>query len=135
MTETVQLAVNGTLMRGLELNDNLLQVGAAFVTEAKTAPCYRIWSIGDRHPGMLRVSGDDGVQVELEIWALPPAGLATVLTQEPAGLAVGKILLDDGSEVLGVLAEPHLVENQREITSFGGWRGYLAGADTTAKGN
>lgn len=130
MTEIVRLAVNGTLMRGLELNDNLLQVGATFVAESRTAPCYRVWSIGDRHPGMLRVSGKDGAQVELEIWAVPAAGLATILTQEPAGLAVGKILLADGSEVLGVLAEPHLVENQREITHFGGWRGYLSGTIT-----
>lgn len=130
MSETVELAVNGTLMRGLELNDNLLRVGATFVTESKTAPCYRLWSIGDRHPGMLRVTGDEGGQVELEIWAVPAAGLATVLTQEPSGLAVGKILLDDGSEVLGVLAEPHIVENQPEITHFGGWRGYLAGTNT-----
>ena len=38
--ETVLLAVNGTLMRGLELNPNLLAVGASFVAEASTAPCF-----------------------------------------------------------------------------------------------
>ena len=48
------LAVNGTLMRGLDLNGNLLAVGASFVREARTAPHYRLWSIGDRHPAMLR---------------------------------------------------------------------------------
>ncbi len=37
----VLLAVNGTLMRGLELNQNLLAVGARFVGEARTAPIYR----------------------------------------------------------------------------------------------
>lgn len=125
MTDTVQLAVNGTLMRGLELNVNLLQVGATFARETTTAPCYRLWSINDRHPGMIRTTDGEGTGVELEIWDVPPAGLATILGQEPAGLAVGKVLLADGSEVLGVLAEPHLVENQREITELGGWHAFV----------
>ena len=52
----IPLAVNGTLMRGLELNANLTAAGAHFVREAATAPEYRLWSIGDRHPAMLRAS-------------------------------------------------------------------------------
>jgi gamma-glutamylcyclotransferase (GGCT)/AIG2-like uncharacterized protein YtfP len=55
MSETVNLAVNGTLMLGLELNNNLLAVGATFVREATTEPTYRLWSIDDRYPAMLRV--------------------------------------------------------------------------------
>jgi hypothetical protein len=42
----VRLAVNGTLMRGLALNGNLLAVGATFHREATTIPTYRLWSIG-----------------------------------------------------------------------------------------
>lgn len=38
----VMLAVNGTLMRGLELNANLLAVGARFLREARTAPIYAL---------------------------------------------------------------------------------------------
>ena len=53
---------------------------------------------------------------------MPAAGLAAILLQEPPGLSVGKIKLADGSEVLGVLAEPALCEGQKEITSYGGWR-------------
>ena len=37
-----------------------------------------------------------------------------------------KVMLEDGSEVLGVLGEPILVEGQREITQHGGWRAYVA---------
>lgn len=121
----IYLAVNGTLMRGLELNPNLLNVGATFVEEAETAPAYRLWSIDDRHPAMLRVT-EGGRSIALEIWAVPPAGLAIVLMQEPPGLAIGKVLLKDGRTVLGVLGEPFLCENQREITSWGNWRAYIA---------
>jgi hypothetical protein len=123
--ETTLLAVNGTLMRGLELNPNLLAVGASFVREDETAACYRIWSINDRHPAMQRMSSG-GVRVALELWAVPLAGLAAILQNEPPGLAIGKVVLKDGSVVLGVLGEPFLCEGQREITAFGGWRAYTA---------
>jgi hypothetical protein len=122
---TIKLAVNGTLMRGLELNKNLLDVGATFVRETTTEPSYRLWSIDDRHPAMLRVASG-GMAVALEVWEVPAAGLATILLQEPPGLCIGKVRLADGEEVLGVLGEPILCEGQREITAYGGWRAYLA---------
>lgn len=128
MAEMILLAVNGTLMRGLELNGNLLAVGATFVREDSTVPAYRLYSINDRHPGMVRVTSG-GVAVPVEVWAVPPAGLGTILLQEPPGLSVGKVKLAGGDEVLGVLAEPILCEGQREITEFGGWRAYCAARD------
>ena len=126
----VLLAVNGTLMRGLELNGNLLAVGARFVREARTAPAYRLWSIKDRHPAMLRVAAG-GAAIAVEVWEVPAAGLATILLQEPPGLCIGKVCLSDGQETLGVLGEPALCEGQREITEYGGWRAYLAARHRT----
>ena len=123
MPERIHLAVNGTLMRGLELNPNMLAVGAEFVREDHTVPAYRIYSIGDRHPGMVRVA-DGGVSVAVEVWAVPPEGLASILLKEPPGLSIGKVQLASGAEVLGVLAEPILCEGQREISQHGGWRAY-----------
>jgi len=125
MTDTVLLAVNGTLMRGLELNPNLVRAGAAFVREDHTDACYRIWSIDDRHPAMMRTPGE-GTSVALEVWEVPVAGLASILLSEPPGLAIGKVVLRDGSIVLGVLGEPFLCEGKREITAHGGWRAYTA---------
>ncbi len=118
------LAVNGTLMRGLELNKNLLAVGARFVREARTAPVYRLWSIKDRHPAMMRVA-QGGAAIAVEVWSVPAEGLASVLLQEPAGLAIGKVMLEDDQETLGVLGEPILCEGMREITAYGGWREYI----------
>jgi gamma-glutamylcyclotransferase (GGCT)/AIG2-like uncharacterized protein YtfP len=121
---TVLLAVNGTLMRGLELNPNLLAVNAAFVRETNTEPSYRLWSINDRHPAMLRAR-EGGVAVAVEVWSVPAAGVAKILLQEPPGLSIGKVTLADGSQVLGVLGEPILCEGQTEITGHGGWRAYI----------
>lgn len=120
------LAVNGTLMRGLKLNPNMLAAGATFVRETTTEPAYRLWTINDEHPAMLRVTDGTGVKVSVEIWSVPHAGLAEILLSEPPGLCIGKVRLEDGSVVLGVLGEPALVEGHREISEYGGWRPYLA---------
>src|SRR5262245_15459723 len=125
---SVLLAVNGTLMRGLEMNANLLAAGATFVREGRTAPVYRLWSIRDRHPAMVRV-GPGGAAIALEVWSVPAQGLASILLKEPAGLCIGKVVLDDGRETLGVLGEPALCEGMREITGYGG-----CGADGAARG-
>lgn len=123
----VELAVNGTLMRGLELEKNLLNVSAEFLREAKTQKCYRLWSIRDKNPAMIRVGPADtqAVQVDVEVWKVPYAGLAVVLAGEPEGLSIGKVPLEDGTTVLGVIGEPELVKGMWEISQFGGWRRYI----------
>lgn len=122
----VLLAVNGTLMRGLKLNHNMEAANATFVREARTEQAYRLWTINDEHPAMVRVTDGTGVKVAVEVWSVPAAELAGILLNEPPGLCVGKVRLEDGSIVLGVLGEPALVEGQQEITEYGGWRAYLA---------
>jgi gamma-glutamylcyclotransferase (GGCT)/AIG2-like uncharacterized protein YtfP len=125
MSARVELAVNGTLMRGLELNPNLLNAGAMFIEETATEPAYRLWSIDDRHPAMIRVA-EGGAAIAVEVWSIPAEGLASILLAEPAGLSIGKVKLAGGREVLGVLGEPILCEGKPEITSHGGWRAYVA---------
>ncbi|MEL7143836.1 MAG: glutamyl-tRNA amidotransferase [Cyanobacteria bacterium J06643_4] len=125
MTKTLKLAVNGTLMQGLALCPNLLNVGATFERETRTEATYRIWTIDDRYPAMIKVS-EGGVAVAVEVWNVPLAGLGIVLSQEPPGLAIGKVRLADGEEVLGVIGEPLTVEGKQEITQYGGWRAYQA---------
>jgi hypothetical protein len=126
---SILLAVNGTLMRGLGLNKNLLAAGASFVRETVTEPAYRLWSIDDVHPAMLRVR-DGGATIAVEVWRVPRAGLASILLAEPPGLSIGKVKLADGQDVLGVLGEPILCEGKLEITRFGGWRAYLASRES-----
>lgn len=128
----VELAVNGTLMRGLELNGNMTQVGATFLREAWTEPTYRLWSIHDRHPAMIRVA-QGGRSIAVEVWSVPIEGISTLLILEPPGLCIGKVRLLDGAEVLGVLGEPMLCQGMREITQWGGWRAYIAAQATENK--
>lgn len=122
----VLLAVNGTLMRGLKLSPNMAAAGASFLRETRTEPVYRLWTVNDDHPAMIRVTDGSGMAVAVEVWSVPAAGLAGILLNEPPGLSIGKVRLEDGSTVLGVIGEPALVEGQHEITEHGGWRVYTA---------
>ena len=71
-------------MRGLELCKNMEDAGAEFVKEDATAPCYRLWSVNDNNPAMLKVK-EGGVSVHLEVWEVPEAGLADILKKRAAG--------------------------------------------------
>ena len=98
-------------------------MGACVVRETRTAHAYRPWSIGDRHPAMVRVTSGG---VAVEVWEVPPAGLADILMRESPGLSIGKVTLEDGTEALGLLGEPAMGRGQREITTHGGWRACIA---------
>jgi gamma-glutamylcyclotransferase (GGCT)/AIG2-like uncharacterized protein YtfP len=118
------LFVNGTLMRGLALHRNL--DGAEFIEAVSTAPVYRIYSIGDVHPGMFEVA-DGGVSVPGEIYRVPDDVWRRVEAGEPPGLYRGPVKLDDGRVVPGILFPREMAEGQhRDISSYGGWRAYQA---------
>ena len=122
--EKILLAVNGSLMRGFALNQNLLDTRAEFLREAKTSANYRLWSIDDSYPAMLR-DEVQGTNIDLEIWVLTPESLLEIVGKEPPGLCLGKVELQDGESVLGILGEPYLCESKEEITTWGGWRSYI----------
>lgn len=123
--DKITLAVNGTLMWGFALNKNLLDLNAEFVSEARTSPKYRMWSIQDEYPAMLR-DEKEGKKIDVELWKLSPDALVSILQKEPPGLCIGKVELENGNVVLGVLGEPNIVTGQKEITEFGGWRQYVS---------
>jgi hypothetical protein len=92
-------------------------------------PEYRLYSINDVHPAMVRVPANatNGVSVVVEIWCVPADGLATLLGQEPPGLSIGKARLMDNGTVLGVTAEPALLVGMKDISNFdGNWIEYIA---------
>jgi gamma-glutamylcyclotransferase (GGCT)/AIG2-like uncharacterized protein YtfP len=119
-----ELFVNGTLMRGLALHGNL--AGAEFLSEAHTAPVYRLYSIDDRHPGMFEVAAG-GVTVAGEIYRVPDDVWRRVEAGEPQGLYRGKVRLEGGREILGILYPRELAEGRhRDISDYGDWCAYMA---------
>jgi hypothetical protein len=63
----IHLVVNGTWMRRLEFNRNLLDAGVVFTDESQTAAIDRLWFINDRYPGILRVN-KGGPEIALGLW-------------------------------------------------------------------
>jgi hypothetical protein len=117
------IAVNGTLMRGQPTNNILIQAGAKFAGDACTAPVYRLWNVSDKHPAMLR-DEQGGASISLELWEIDPERIMEVFEKEPPGLVIGRVLLDNGTAVAGILAEPYLLAGSQEITQYHGWREY-----------
>jgi adenine/guanine/hypoxanthine permease len=131
VSERVDLFVNGTLMRGEELHGSL--EGARFVREARTASRYRLYSIGDVHPGMLPADAD-GVSVAGELYRLDLEHLEQLIAGEPPGLGVGVVELDDGERTLGIFwAALELPNTAADISEFGGWRAYRASLNTMGR--
>jgi allophanate hydrolase len=63
-----------------------------------------------------------------ELYRVPPLVLSRVEEREPPGLYRGRVRLEDGREVWGILYPEHLAaESGRDISEFGGWRAFLAG--------
>jgi gamma-glutamylcyclotransferase (GGCT)/AIG2-like uncharacterized protein YtfP len=118
------LFVNGTLMRGLALHKNL--AGAEFLGEFKTKPKYRVFSIGDVHPGMFEVPRG-GVAVAGELYRMPDDVWQRVQAGEPPHLYDGPVELEDGRVVDGILYPQDKIQSHHvDISSFGDWRQYMA---------
>ena len=122
------LFVNGTLMRGLGLHHNL--EGAEFVEAVRTAPRYRLYSIGDVHPGM-HEADEGGVAVEGELYRVPEEVWRRVEAGEPEHLYRGQVHLEDGRVVPGILYPREQIRPEnRDISEHGGWRHYIDRRDT-----
>ena len=119
----IELFVNGTLMRGLALHHNL--DGAEFVGAFRTAPNYRLYSIGDVHPGMFEVEAG-GVSVAGEMYRMTDEIWRRVEAGEPPHLYRGPVRLSDGRSVDGILFPRALAEGRHtDISDFGDWRAYI----------
>jgi allophanate hydrolase len=99
------------------------------VRAARTAPHYRLFALPATtppKPGLLRSPDQrDAAAIELEIWSLPSAEFGAFVAAIPAPLSIGKLDLEDGTQVSGFLCEAHATEGAEDITAFGGWRAYL----------
>jgi allophanate hydrolase len=129
--EEIAVAVCGAHMSGLPLNHELASRGARFLKACRTAPEYALHALAGGppyRPGMVRKRGG-GAAIELEVWALPRTAFGDFMAGIPSPLAIGSLALDDGSLVKGFLCEPWGLEGARDISHFGGWRGYLRDKD------
>lgn len=116
----MELFVNGTLMRGEALHQNLH--ACQFVRAAHTAPHYRLFLLGDgSYPGMMRAS-HGGAAIAGELYTVPDTEVQAIFAREPPHLYLGDVELDNGEWVPGVLCDPAIAPQHPEITAYGGWQ-------------
>lgn len=121
--EETALFCVGAHMAGLPLNPRLVALGGRLVGAVSTQPVYRLYALGAR-PGLVKVPRG-GVAIAGEVWALPSAAIGTLLAEVPPPLGFGTVELATGP-CLGFLAEVAGVAGEPDISSYGGWRAWLA---------
>lgn len=129
--DEVAVAVCGAHLEGMPLNWQLTDRKARFEFAGKTAPCYRMYLIPaggglPERPALVRVAEEEGEALELEVWSLTREAFGDFVAKIPAPLGIGKILLEDGSEVPGFIAEARASTDAKDLTEYGGWRGWVA---------
>lgn len=120
---TTLVAVCGLHMRGFPLEKQMIEHRATFVREAKTASFYKLVKLDTvpPKPGLIRTN-DEGASIEIELWEMPLSEFGKFALGIPAPLAMGKVQLEDGTEVPGFVCEASGQQNGKDITHFGGWR-------------
>ena len=125
----IDLVVVGAHLSGQPLNGQLTAAGARLVESVSTAAQYRLHALDTvpGKPGLARVGpGQNGSAIEAEVWRLPATALAELLASLPQPMALGPVELADGRTRVGFLCQPAALAAAPDISSFGGWRGYLA---------
>jgi len=126
----VKVAVLGAHLSGMPLNHQMIDRRATLVKKTRTAPIYRFYALPNTtppKPGMIRVMpGESGHAIELEVWEMPVEAYGSFVAGIGGPLGIGMVQLEDGESVQGFLCEPYAVVNATDISSFGGWRAYVA---------
>ena len=128
--QAIPVVVCGAHLEGLPLHWQLAERGAILRSRTKTAPVYRMFampavgSIPPR-PALIR-DEENGAAIEVEVWDLSPAAFGDFVSKIPGPLGIGKVLLENGEELPGFIAEPRAADGAEEITGFGGWKAWLA---------
>ncbi|GAA4350754.1 allophanate hydrolase [Microbacterium rhizosphaerae] len=122
-----RIFVVGAHLAGQPLNRELVAAGASFVAAARTAPEYGLFALATTPPKPgLAHTGGGGASIAGEVWELPATGFAAFVDAVPAPLAIGSVLLADGTRVAGFLATPGALAGALDISELGGWRAHLA---------
>jgi allophanate hydrolase len=128
-SDRIEIAVVGAHLSGLPLNHELTGAGGVFLRAVSTTPDYRFFALPNTSPpkpGLLRVATGQGTPVATEVWSLDPAAFGAFVARIPAPLGIGTLQLADGTSPKGFLVESEAVRDAEDISSYGGWRAYLA---------
>ena len=126
MCDTVRIAVVGAHLSGGPLNRQLTERGATLARACRTAPAYRLYALSGTEPPKPGLVHSGAATIEVEVWEMPVEQFGSFVATIPAPLCIGTLELEDGEEVKGFLCEAYATRSAQDITSYGGWRKFLA---------
>ena len=132
-SEEIKIAAVGAHMSGLPLNHQITDLGGRFLKSTKTDSHYKLYRLvggPPERPGLVR--DPSGSSIELEIWTMPTSKFGEFMEQIPSPLGIGTLTLETGETVKGFICEASEITEAEDITSFGGWRGYLNSLSTNS---
>ncbi len=127
--EEIEVAVVGAHLTGMPLNCELINRRARFLRAVATLPEYRLFALPGGplpRPGLMRVAPGEGAAIATEVWAIAPEPFGGFVASIPAPLGIGTLRLADGTTPKGFIVEAEGVKGAIDISSFGGWRAYVA---------
>ena len=85
---------------------------------------YRMFAFesnGIKKPGLIR-DIEKGDSIYVEIYRMTPESFGLFVNQIPSPLGIGKLKLENGTEVSGFIAEPIVAKIGKDIKELGDWR-------------
>ncbi|RZM74873.1 allophanate hydrolase-related protein [Leptolyngbya iicbica] len=125
-SETKLVFICGSALRGQPDHGNLQ--GAAFVSEAQTAPKYRLHAVKDGwHPGIYETDSD-GISIPGELYQLSVEQYNHLVSTEPPNMYPAEVTLQDGGTAIAMLYPKALIDEHGwpDISDIGGWAAYKA---------
>jgi allophanate hydrolase len=122
--DTVDVAVPGAYLSGQPLNHQLLERFGRLLRTCRTAPRYRLYALPNTtppRPGLVRAATGAGGAIAVEVWRLPLRHYGSFVAMLPVPLSIGRVELDDGSWVQGLLSEPSALAGAEESSHCGGY--------------
>ncbi|GAA1731483.1 allophanate hydrolase [Dietzia kunjamensis subsp. schimae] len=118
----VDLVVFGAHRRGGPLEHQLTSRGALWRGPVRSSADYRMYRLDTEppKPGVLR--HPDGAELLGERWTISSAALGTFLDELPRPMQLGRVTLEDGTEMVGFGCEPTAVTPEADdLTERGEW--------------
>lgn len=116
----------GSALRGQPDHENLKS--AKFLRAAKTAPKYRLHSVGNGwHPGIYEVASG-GISIPGELYEMTDEQYTYLESNEPPNMYPQAVELEEGGSAIAFLYPQSLIEEHGwpDISDYGGWAAYKA---------
>lgn len=122
----------GAHQMGMPLHCHLIDAGARLHSQTRTAPIYHLYAVKTSKSSLyepiiqLARPDQEGIAIEIEVWDVPSVAVDEICDTFHVPLNYARIELEDGCSIIALTSIIPFSIPGLDISSFGGWRAYLA---------